>query len=228
MDTSLQNLLRAIAQAKSEIELREPIMAEIGKYFTATRWGLAFLDQLPKIKERTPNMIKLALSLEYNPVLRYLVQRHAAVHEEVIFPPRMWQNFCPREDHGHVMLGPVISNGQLVGGIAFTRHCDRPAFNADNLVDLNALCLHLSSRLAVLRSETVAFGRRADVLTSRELQIAELVAQGLTSSEIGSALWITENSVKQALKRMYKKLNVSSRAEMVAQVFLITNKEKRK
>ena len=55
-------------------------------------------------------------------------------------------------------------------------------------------------------------------LTPREAQIAELVAQGLTSTEIGAALWITENTVKQALKRIYRKLKVSSRAEMVAQM----------
>lgn len=53
-------------------------------------------------------------------------------------------------------------------------------------------------------------------LTSRELQIADLVAKGPTNAEIGAALWITENSVKQALKRMFRKLEVSSRAEMVA------------
>lgn len=215
METSLQDLFTAIAAAKSEIDLREPIMNKIGEYFTATRWGLAFLDQLPKIEPRTPNMIRLALSLDYNPVLRYLVQRHAAVHEEVILPTGMWQKICPREDHGHVMIGPVISHGQLVGGIAFTRHRDNPAFNADNLTDLNALCIHISSRLALLRAKPVTLKSSYSRLTSRENQIAELVAKGLTSAEIGSVLWITENSVKKALKRMYRKLEVSSRAEMV-------------
>ena len=59
---------------------------------------------------------------------------------------------------------------------------------------------------------------KSDRLTSREVQIAELVAQGRTNAEIGAELWITENSVKQALKRMFRKLKVSSRAEMVAQL----------
>jgi DNA-binding CsgD family transcriptional regulator len=49
-------------------------------------------------------------------------------------------------------------------------------------------------------------------------QIVELVALGRTNTEIGTDLWITENSVKQALKRMFRKLEVSSRAEMVAQL----------
>lgn len=50
------------------------------------------------------------------------------------------------------------------------------------------------------------------------MQIVELVAQGLTNAEIGAALWIQENSVKQALKRMFRKLDVSSRAEMIARL----------
>uniref|UniRef100_UPI00286A0FA6 response regulator transcription factor n=1 Tax=Chamaesiphon sp. OTE_8_metabat_110 TaxID=2964696 RepID=UPI00286A0FA6 len=57
-----------------------------------------------------------------------------------------------------------------------------------------------------------------DKLTQRELQIVRLVALGRTNAEIGQELWITENSVKQALKRMFRKLEVSSRAEMVAQL----------
>jgi DNA-binding CsgD family transcriptional regulator len=43
---------------------------------------------------------------------------------------------------------------------------------------------------------------------------------GRTNAEIGAELWITENSVKQALKRMFRKLDVSSRAQMVAQLAL--------
>lgn len=219
MVSSLYRLFQAIAQAQNERELRQAVMAQVGEYFGATRWGLSFLDEFPAIDANTPNMIKLALSLDHNPILRYLVERHAPVHEEVILPPGVWQTICPRADHGHVMTGPIVHNGQLVGGIAFTRHRDNPAFDAQNLADLSALCLHLSTRLAALRSQPVALTTlNCSRLTSREAQIAELVAQGLTSAEIGAALWITENSVKQALKRMFRKLKVSSRAEMVAQL----------
>jgi len=59
---------------------------------------------------------------------------------------------------------------------------------------------------------------KSDRLTPRELQIAELVGLGRTNAQIGKEIWITENSVKQALKRMFRKLEVSSRAEMVAQL----------
>lgn len=232
METPLQPLFQAIAQAQDETELRGAIMGKLGAYFAANRWGLMFLDQLPKVNENTPKMLRLALSLDHNPVLRYLIQRHTAVHEEIILPPGVWQTICPRADHGHVLLGPIISQGQLVGGIAFTRHRDTSAFNADNLADLSALCLHLSTRLAELRSASViseltgsnATASVKERLTPREMQIAELVAQGLTNAQIGSALWITEHTVKQALKRMFRKLEVSSRAELAARIAKSSNK----
>ncbi|MGF1570927.1 MAG: LuxR C-terminal-related transcriptional regulator [Nodosilinea sp.] len=224
MDTPLQTLFQAIAQAQNEAELRQPVMAQTGQYFAANRWKLSFLDEFPAVDDSTPTLMRRALSLEHNPVLRYLMQRHAAVHEEVILPPGVWQTLCPRQDHGHVMVGPIVSNGQLVGGVAFTRHRDDLAFNADDLADLNALSLHFSSRLAALRSKLGPLGLSlakpggvmGHPLTPREVEIAELVAQGLTNAEIGAALWITTNSVKQALKRMFRKLGVASRAEMVA------------
>lgn len=226
IETPLQPLFQAIAQTKDETELRGAMMAKLGEYFAATRWGLMFLEQLPTIDENSPLMLKLALSLDYNPVLRYLVQRHVAVHEEMILPRGVWRSICPRADHGHVMAGPIVNQGQLVGGIAFTRHRDTPAFDADNLADLSALCLHLSTRLAELRSKPAiselvrnnATASVEDCLTPREMQIAELVAQGLTNAQIGASLWITEHTVKQALKRMFRKLEISSRAELVARI----------
>ena len=231
METPLQPLFQAIAKTQDETELRGAMMATLSTYFAANRWGLMFLDQLPAVNENTPKMLRLALSLDHNPVLRYLIQRHTAVHEEIILPPGVWQTICPRVDHGHVLLGPIISQGQLVGGVAFTRHRDASAFNADDLADLSALCLHLSTRLAELRSKSVSelTGSTANAsvenrLTPREMQIAELVAQGLTNAQIGASLWITEHTVKQALKRMFRKLEISSRAELVARISKSSNK----
>ncbi|AFY71908.1 regulatory protein LuxR (plasmid) [Thalassoporum mexicanum PCC 7367] len=231
--TSLQGLFQAIAAAQDEAALNQTVMADLGAYFGATRWKLMFLSQLPKINKNSPLAMRLALSIDHNPVLRYLVQRHAAVHDEVILPPGVWRSICPRADHSHVMVGPIVSDSQLLGGVAFTRHRRDPAFDADDLADLNAICLHISARLTKLRtaqnSSSLLAGDRQDLslikdqrITPRETEIATLVAQGRTNREIGKSLWITENSVKQALKRMFRKLEVSSRAEMVA--LLLRNK----
>lgn len=218
MQLSLQDLFQAIARARDEAELRQQILANVGEYFAATRWKLWFREDFPTQTAKMPAMMKLALSLDYNPVLRYLVERHTTVREQAILPPGAWQRICPRADHGHVLAGPIVSQGQLVGGIALTRHRNNPAFDADCAADLSAICLHFSTKLAALRSKPIALALNCDRLTPREAEIAELVARGLTNRKIGTVLWITENSVKQALKRMFRKLDVSSRAEMVAKL----------
>jgi DNA-binding CsgD family transcriptional regulator len=122
------------------------------------------------------------------------------------------------------MAGPLVSRGQLMGVVGCTRDRSMPAFDTENLADLSAICLHLSVWAATVRAAKLS--RRESQhqpfntsrLTPRELQIAELVALGRTNAGIGRELWITENSVKQALKRMFRKLEVSSRAEMVAEL----------
>lgn len=53
-------------------------------------------------------------------------------------------------------------------------------------------------------------------LSPRELQIARLVARGATNRTIASALEISAWTVSTHLRRIFAKLGVSSRAEMVA------------
>lgn len=224
MNSSLGLLFEAIDQAHSKQDLRSQIAPKIGEYFAAKRWGIFFFDQLPIRDRQLQKILKTALSIEHNPVMRYLVERHAPVHEALVTSPKIWKLICPRPDHWHVMAGPIINRGQLVGVVGCTREKSMPAFDTENLVDLSAICLHLSVWVATAPSRNVPAKKsqpscfKHKRLTPRELQIASLVALGQTNAEIGAELWITENSVKQALKRMFRKLEVSSRAAMVAQL----------
>lgn len=52
-------------------------------------------------------------------------------------------------------------------------------------------------------------------LTSRERQILELLAQGFLYKEIADALFITVETVRTHLRRIYEKLHVRSRTEAV-------------
>jgi two-component system NarL family response regulator len=54
-------------------------------------------------------------------------------------------------------------------------------------------------------------------LTAREVAVLELVAKGLSNKEIGSALFLAEDTVKNHLKHIYAKLDVSDRTEAVLQ-----------
>ena len=50
-------------------------------------------------------------------------------------------------------------------------------------------------------------------LTSRELEILRLVAQGYTNGRIARELWVTEQTVKFHLSNTYRKLGVANRTE---------------
>lgn len=52
-------------------------------------------------------------------------------------------------------------------------------------------------------------------LTKREKEIANLVQNGLINKEIAEKLYISENTVKSALKQVFKKLGITSRKELV-------------
>jgi ATP/maltotriose-dependent transcriptional regulator MalT len=60
------------------------------------------------------------------------------------------------------------------------------------------------------RSGTVA----SELLTNAEIRVAALAAQGLSNRQISSRLFITVSTVEQHLTRVYRKLNVKSRAAL--------------
>lgn len=225
MTSPLQLLFGAISHVKDETDLRSSLAPKIGEYFIAKRSGIFFFDQL-FADHKLQKVLKVALSVEHNPVARYLAERHTPVHEGLVTSPKTWAIMCPRPDHWHVMAGPIIDRGQLVGAVGCTRDKSMFAFDTQDLADLSAICLHLSVWTATVRFMQISTLKEVqqqplspNCLTPRELQVAELVALGRTNAEIGNTLWITENSVKQALKRMFRKLEVSSRAEMVAKLY---------
>ncbi len=53
-------------------------------------------------------------------------------------------------------------------------------------------------------------------LTQRELEILEILSQGMPNKEIANYLGITENTVEQHLKNIYEKLNIQNRTEATA------------
>jgi DNA-binding NarL/FixJ family response regulator len=63
--------------------------------------------------------------------------------------------------------------------------------------------------------ERVAPGRAAGTLTEREHAVAELVARGLRNREVGALLFMSEATVEAHLTRMYRKLGIRSRSELV-------------
>lgn len=59
------------------------------------------------------------------------------------------------------------------------------------------------------------FAARKPTLTGREIEVLELVALGHTSRDIGKALFISENTVKNHIRNVLDKLGLHSRNEAV-------------
>ncbi|MPZ62331.1 MAG: hypothetical protein GEU93_13765 [Propionibacteriales bacterium] len=55
-------------------------------------------------------------------------------------------------------------------------------------------------------------------LTRTENAVAELVAEGLSNPQIGQRLFISRHTVETHVKHIFRKLSVSSRAELAAEV----------
>jgi DNA-binding CsgD family transcriptional regulator len=70
-----------------------------------------------------------------------------------------------------------------------------------------------------LRATGEKLGRRAassgDELTPQELQVARQVAEGKTNKDVGAALFLSPKTVEFHLARVYRKLDISSRAELI-------------
>ncbi len=164
MAHSLHPLFQAIATAPTEAALRDRFMDGVSEYFGMQRWGIYLLDDENCLASVDVVGVSDAFVERYeqigravDPVLQYVLENHAPAHEELVLPTGTWkqsklyQRCCAEYDHEHIMTGPIVGNGQLIGTIHFARVGQTPAFNYHELASLGAVCTHLSACLAGLR-----------------------------------------------------------------------------
>ena len=63
-------------------------------------------------------------------------------------------------------------------------------------------------------ARTNVTGAGNPLLTPTEQRVAELAVQGMTNRDIGSALFISPKTVEANMTRIYRKLQIRSRAEL--------------
>ncbi len=78
--------------------------------------------------------------------------------------------------------------------------------------DLPSIIRHIATGATVLPS-TASRGPGGSDLTPREIEVLALAAEGLSNSEIGRNLFVTEQTVKFHLGNIYRKLGVGNRTE---------------
>jgi DNA-binding CsgD family transcriptional regulator len=154
-----------------------------------------------------------------DPVLRAVNQYQAPMHNLVVYTPAQWRA-QPLYQHVNAPFGlenfmtiPVVEDERIVLTLQLGRGPRWAPFDQLDLLRCASLALRLSLLITRLRARW-----EGPHLTERELEVACFVAKGLTNGEIGRCLAISPNTVKAALKRVFAKLDVDSRAEMVARL----------
>jgi two-component system nitrate/nitrite response regulator NarL len=107
-----------------------------------------------------------------------------------------------------------VSTALAAGAVAYvvkTASPDDVAFAVRNVFEPS---LYLASRLHAEPAEALepASGA-ASRLTTRELEILRLVAEGHSNVQLARMLWVTEQTVKFHLSNIYRKLGVANRTE---------------
>lgn len=198
----LQTVISSIANSPDREHLKLATAKLISEQFSACRQRIVFFDEEPEAFRMISNT--------RSAIGKHILNKHSPAHEGLVMSQSAWEARSPRHDHGHVMAGPIVGQGMVVGIVALTRERGDEPFTESDLLNLSAICAHLST----WKPASPAI----EQLTERERQIAKLIGQGRTNSEIARTMHVTENGIKQALKRMFRKLQVSSRAALVAKL----------
>lgn len=73
------------------------------------------------------------------------------------------------------------------------------------------------TRELVVEFAQISRNGRASLLTKRQISILQLIADGLSSKEISSELYISTSTVKREIRQILNRLDVSDRAQAVSE-----------
>ncbi len=223
----LEHFVQRARSAETVLQLVDSVMAcapgivsaSVGGVFMQTPSGLevhqagapaAFVDQY---------IAFTAVSVD--PIHSLLATRHGVIRSNDLFDDAEWRSHPFFRDFGApfgleaYMAGELVDAYSLRGAIGVVRPHGCAAFTLDDAQRLHTICLHASVALTRLTQDARA-SPLTDMLSPRQQQLVQLVANGLTNEQIGRACGITTHAVKKALERLFTRMSVSSRAELIA------------
>jgi DNA-binding NarL/FixJ family response regulator len=106
----------------------------------------------------------------------------------------------------------AVFDAGAAGAISKATHPAALATLLRETIDGHVVHVHKSAATGRSPRPTAVAGKQS-TLTSRELEVLQLVAAGSTNGEIAQKLWVTEQTVKFHLSNVYRKLQVGNRTE---------------
>ncbi|WP_411190518.1 helix-turn-helix transcriptional regulator [Paraburkholderia sp. B3] len=133
-----------------------------------------------------------------------------------------WQRFLNAYQVVDVMEVLLRDGARPAAAFSLLRMAPAEPFTVDDLGRARAVQPLLEAALipAVRDERLLHVAADGPRLTHREQQIAQLVRDGHANKAIARALDLSQPTVKTHLLRMYRKLGVSSRTELIGMLFL--------
>jgi DNA-binding CsgD family transcriptional regulator len=227
----LRHLAGRVAAARSERQLATLIVDDGPDLFESDSVGITFFDQTVSSSaieatrgtERFVDQYQRQLCFA-DPLLKCLLEQHRAVRDLDVRSREHWladplyTDIAAPLGMVRCMQGPLLADGRVTGVIFVGRRHDQE-FSMEDILNLSSVGAHVSVQLARLRAMPLAVERLRGVLTEREVEVSLLVAKGLTNEQIGHVLGVSANAIKGTLARAFRKLEIESRAELVATLF---------
>lgn len=220
---SLRAFLDIAVGSKTVRELRDAYLKR-GNVLPSRGWGITLLNERFELVEHAASNVPDGFLARYerdgmsiDPILPLVLQRQAPVHNLEVASLEDWRRHPLFHEVmspfglQHVLFAPVVNDGRIVMTLHFGRgHSENP-FGTEEAMAAAAMANHMSSILG-----RIARSGELPELAEREMEIARLASAGLNNAEIARCLSISPNTVKGALKRVFRKLGVDSRAEMAS------------
>lgn len=132
-------------------------------------------------------------------------------------------DFLHRQGIHYMACMPVFHQELLSGELSLYRSQEQDDFNEEEMLILNLLSEHINERFScfdtLLHMPHNPFINEEWGLTKREAQIASLISIGKTNKQIALELGVSENTVKTFLKRLFNKLGVKCRSELICLLY---------
>lgn len=103
-----------------------------------------------------------------------------------------------------------------VSGVLLSRSDSQLLRKAVKAVHKGEIWLDKNTFKNILHGINAMNGDKGTVLSAREREIVALIGKGLRNKEIASRLHITETTVKTHVTRIFQKLNIKARSELIS------------